>query len=246
LANSATEGAKLLGEHGWWITSRGLEELLGGRSPDPACFVHRRELWEWEARVGIFRSETTRTTGENAMYSPSHVRLGHDVTLAMEARGLPHQCVGALWHRPWPVGGEARACWLHPDENPLPLPNSPDLVTTDRRLRYAVTVLTPADTEAPPRPGERGYAGLPGRIVSACLPRPTLIGGWNSRTMEPLALRPHLPAGSVLFLEATNDAAGEVEALHGAAIGKRTAWGFGLVAVGFWSHHYSRATERPQ
>jgi len=246
LANSATEGAKLLGEQGWWITSRGLEMLLGGRSPDPACLVHRRELWEREARVGIARSETTRTTGENAMYSPSHVRLGRGVALAMEARGLPRQCVDALWCRPWPVGGEARACWLHPDEDPLPLPDSPDLVTADRRLRYAVTVLTPADTGAPPRPGERGYAGLPGRIVSACLPRPTLIGGWDSRTMEPLALRPHLPAGSVLFLEATSDAVGEVKALHGAAIGKRTAWGFGLVAVGFWSHHSGRATERPQ
>ncbi len=246
IANSATDCAKLLGEQGWWITSRGLEALLEGRSPDPACLVHRRKLWETEARVGIARSGTTRTTGENAMYSPSHVRLGRGVALAMEARELPHECIDALQHRPWPVGGEARACWLHPDEDPLPLPDAPDLVVADRRLHYAVTVLTPADTGAPPRPGEPGYAGLPGRIVSACLPRPTLIGGWDSRTMEPLALRPHLPAGSVLFIEATSDAVGEVEALHGAAIGKRTAWGFGLVAVGLWSQHSDRTTEGSQ
>ena len=246
VADSATEGAKPLGERGWWITSRGLEALLGGRSPDPACLVHRRELWEREARVGIARSETTRTTGENAMYSPGHVRLARGVALAMEAQRLPLECIEALRCRPWPVGGEARTCWLYPDEDPLPLPSPPALVAADRRLRYAVTVLTPADTGAPPRPGERGYAGLPGRVASACLPRPTLIGGWDSRTMEPLALRPHLPAGSVLFLEATSDAVGEVEALHGAGIGKRAAWGFGLVAVGLWSHHSDRAMERPQ
>lgn len=246
VADGAADGAKLLGEEGWWVTSRGFETMLGGRPPDAACLVHRRELWEWEPRVGNTRSETTRTTGENAMYSPRHIRLRQGVGLTMEAQGLPPECAGGLASRPRPVGGEARACWLHLDDNPLGLPAAPAFGTAGGSLRYSVTVLTPADTGVPPRPGEHGYAGLPGRIVSACLPRPTLIGGWDSQTMGPVALRPHLAAGSVLFLETTRGATGEVEALHGAAIGARTAWGFGLVAVGLWSHPSDPAVGVPQ
>ena len=45
-ANDATEGTKLLGEQGWWLTSRGLEMLLEGISPDPACLIERRKLCE--------------------------------------------------------------------------------------------------------------------------------------------------------------------------------------------------------
>ena len=245
-ADSATEGAKLLGEQGWWMTARGLGAVLRGDLPEPACMIHHDDLWEREPRVGIVRSETTRTTGEGALYSPTHIRLRPGVTLAMEARGLPHECVDALPVRPQPVGGEARACWLSLDDGPLPLPDPPDLRITGDVLRYAVVVLTPADTGTPPHPGEQDYAGLPGRVVSACLPRPTCIGGWDSQAMEPLALRPHLAPGSVLFLETPRDAVGEVEALHGAAIGKRMNWGFGMIVVGLWGDRNDRTVERPQ
>ena len=248
VTEDAPEGSKLLGEQGWWITARELAAVLRSRPPDAASLVHRRDLWQSEPRVGIARCETTRTTGENAMYSPNHIRLRRGVAMTMEVRGLLPQCISTLPARPRPVGGEARTCWLCPDDGPLSLPNPPDLLTDGDVLRYAVVVLTPADTGAPPRPGEQGYAGLPGRIVSACLPRPSLIGGWDSRKTEPMALRPHLAAGSVLFMEATRDAVGEVEALHGTAIGerKRAAWGFGLVVVGLWGHNVDRTMRRPQ
>ena len=234
ITDATPGGAKPLYERGWWIAARGLEAVLRGHRPGPGSLVHRRDLWEEEPRVGILRSEGTRVTAEGALYSPIHIRIKRGIKLTVEACGLPQDHVGGLSRRPQPVGGEARACWLNLADDRLTFPESPDSWVTENTLRYTVTVLTPADTGTPPRPGERGYAGLPGRVVSACLPRPAVIGGWDSRAGRPLALRPHLAPGSVLFMETTRDAAGSVRALHGSAIGARTAWGFGLAAVGLW------------
>lgn len=232
----APEGAKLLRESGWWITAAGLQAVLRNRRPAATSLVHRRKLWVLEPRVGIVRGETTRTTDEGAIYSPAHVRLGRGVALAMETEGLPQEFVTACQSLPHPVGGEARACWLRCGTEPLSLPGMPDLGPRNDAIRYTATLLTPADTGQPPRPGEHDYAGLPGRLEAACLPRAELVGGWESHAQggAPLALRPHLAAGSVLFLEAPWAAAGRIKALHGAAIGNRTAWGYGLTVIGRW------------
>lgn len=234
IAKCATQRAKPLGNKGWWITATGLEELLRGKTPQANHLVHRDTLWRHEPRVGIARSQDTRTTEEGALYSPEHVRLARGVSLAIEAQGLPQACMGALSSSLHPVGGESRACWLHLEKSRLELPEAPNLRPSGKMLRYIVVVLTPADTQAPPHPGEEEYAGLPGRVVSACLPQPVVIGGWESEAHRPLALRPHLAPGSVLFLEADAQDIDKIKQMHGRAIGKRTAWGFGLVAVGSW------------
>ncbi len=233
-AAGAVKCVKPLLDQGWWITASGLAAVLQGDVPASGDLVHRRDLWREESRVGIFRSEGTRVTAKGALYSPSHIRLGRRVALAVEACGLPPDHADVLAGRPHPVGGEARACWMRCVEGRLPLPAPPDLRAAPGPLLYTVTVLTPANTEAPPHPGEREYAGLPGHIVSACLPRPTLVGGWDSQAGRPLALRSHLASGSVLFLKTRRDDVSRVAALHGAAVGARAAWGFGLVAIGKW------------
>ena len=233
-AAAAPEGAKLLRESGWWITAAGLSAVLRNCRPSATTLLHRERLWALEPRVGIARGETTRTTSEGAMYSPGHIRLRRGVALAMEVDGLPPDIVAALPAQPHLVGGEARACWLRYGAKPLSLPDLPEFGPPSKTICYSVMLLTPADTGKPPRPGERDYAGLPGRIEGACLPHPQMIGGWDSQERRPLALRPHLAAGSVLFLAAPREAASQIEALHGAAIGSRTEWGFGLTVIGRW------------
>ena len=168
------------------------------------------------------------------MYSPTHVRLRRRVAVAMEAEGLPQESFTVLSSQPHPVGGEARACWLRLGTEPLLLPTQPGFGSLGKTIRYTATLLTPADTKRPPCPGERDFAGLPGRVEAACLPRPEMIGGWDSQGAAPLALQPHLAAGSVLFLEAPRESAGRIAALHGAAIGGRAAWGYGLTVIGRW------------
>ena len=231
----AAEGAKLLYEKGWWITAEGLEQVLQNNRPEERHLIHQSQLWSKEHRIGIARSDESRTTKEGAMYSPSHIRLKKGVSIAMEVGGLSQECKKELPKQPQPVGGESRACWLHLCEYSLPFPKLSKWNTEKKTLRYTATVLTPAAVPKPPKPEEENYAGLPGRIVSACLPRPVILGGWDSLRCRPLPLKPYLAPGSVLFLEAKNEARENVKKLHNHAIGDRTKWGFGLIAIGLWN-----------
>lgn len=213
-----------------WLDAVGLSAVLAGGLPPPGS-VHRADsLWRHEGRVGISRNADTHATEEGALYAPVQVRLCPGLRLWLGTNGLPD--LPGLGAGPVPVGGEGRACWLElTAPMPLPAPASPDVA--DGRLRYTVHLLTPADLALPLRP-EQPVPGLPGRLVSACLPPPVTWGGRWPGAEAHLAVRPHLAAGSVLYLEAKADATEAVVRLHGGHIGERTAWGFGLMAVGCW------------
>lgn len=241
IAANAAEGAKLLYEKGWWITAEGLEQVLQNKQPEERHLVHQSQLWSKEPRIGIARSDDSRTTKEGAMYSPSHIRLKKGVSIAMKVDGLSQECKKALPEQPQPVGGESRACWLRLYEQSLPFPELPEWNTDEETLRYTATALTPVAVSNPPTSEGKNYAGLPGCIVSACLPRPVILGGWDSLECRPLPLKPYLAPGSVLFLEAKNEEREKVKELHNHTIsgcnviGNRTKWGFGLVAIGIWN-----------
>ena len=235
VVNPKSEGAKLLCEKGWWITAEGLEQVLQNKHPEEKHLVHQSQLWSKEDRVGIARSDDSRTTEEGAMYSPSHIRLKKGVSIAMEVEGLSQKCADELTKHPQPVGGESRACWLRICEQSLPFPKLPEWNTAEETLHYTVTALTPVSVSKPPKPEEENYAGLPGRIISACLPRPAILGGWDSLKCRPLPLKSYLAPGSVLFLEAKNEERENLKKLHNHAIGSRKEWGFGLIAIGLWN-----------
>lgn len=243
VANPRSEGAKLLYEKGWWITAEGLEQVLQNERPEEKHLVHQNQLWSKEPRIGIARSDDSRTTKEGAMYSPSHIRLKKGVSIAMEVDGLSQECKKELPKQPHPVGGESRACWLHLCERSLSFSKLSESKWDDSKetLRYTATALTPIAVPNPPTPKEENYAGLPGRIVSACLPRPMILGGWDSLERKPLPLKPYLAPGSVLFLEAKNEEREKAKELHNhvigdrSVIGDRTNWGFGLIAIGLWN-----------
>ena len=235
IAANAAEDAKLLHEKGWWITAEGLEQVLKGNRPEEKHLVHQSQLWSKEPRIGIARCDDSRTTKEGAMYSPSHIRLKKSVSIAMEVEGLSQKCKEALPGNPQPVGGESRACWLRLCEHSLPFPKLPEWNTDEETLHYTVTALTPIAVPNPPKPEEGNYAELPGRIISACLPRPVILGGWDSLKCRPLPLKPYLAPGSVLFLEAKTQEIENVKKLHNHAIGDHTKWGFGLIAIGLWN-----------
>ena len=237
VVNPRPEGAKLLYEKGWWITEKGLEQVLKGNRPEEKDLVHQSQLWSKESRIGIARSDDSRTTKEGAMYSPSHIRLKRGVSIAMEVEGLSQKCADELTKQPQPVGGESRACWLHLCERSLSFPKLSESKWDDSKetLRYTVTALTPVAVSNPPKSEEENYEGLPGRIISACLPRPVILGGWDSLERKPLPLKPYLAPGSVLFLKAGTEDIKEVKRLHNNTIGDRIKWGFGLVAIGIWN-----------
>jgi CRISPR-associated protein Cmr3 len=194
--------------------------------------ISERDLWDHESRTGIFRDVEDRTTKEGALYQTQHVRVHRGVGLLVTATGLPAVAPAARYH---PMGGESRAVWLEALPNPPALPAAPKLAPGDDGVvRYTVTFLTPADLgDAWQRPNAT-IPDLPGALVSACTGRMVRIGGWDGIRNQPKPLRAYVAPGSTLFLEARSDAIPRILALHGHAIGHRTAWGFGQVLIGTW------------
>ncbi len=220
---------------GVWLTSAGMRAALNGQAPAPDTLIARDSLWSLEARVGIARDSTTRTTGEGALYSPRHVRLADGVGLGLWMQGLSRDAMERLLRQPHAVGGESRSAWITPVLNPPELVSLPDaLYRHGEKLCYTLTVLTPLPLAEAPRSGGR-LPGVPGQVVSACLPRPLTLGGWDSVKRRPLPLRPHLAPGGVLFMQADTADEGVIRELHGTCIGERAAWGYGLILIGIWN-----------
>ena len=218
-----------------WLSGHVLEAVLRGEPPALAELVAQDDLWIHEARVGIARNEQTRTTDEGALYSPQHVRLQSTVGLGLWVSGLSRPVFDQLPRTLHPLGGESRSAWITPVPTEPVWPAMPEALHKDGdSLFYSLVVLSPLPSVTPPVPGQP-VLSLPGSLVSACLPRPLMLGGWDSLIRQPLALKPHLAPGSVLFMRAKTTDEATVRALHGTCIGGRPAWGYGLVAIGTWS-----------
>ena len=226
------EGRKLL--EGWWITREGMRQVLAGGTPDPDHLCRQSKLWTSEARTGNAIDRNAGTTVQGLLYSTEHIRLSPETRLLMGVN-----ISESLTDKPFPqtalvaLGGEGRCASLTLNEGWEILPDPPELKPLDGKLTYAIYVLTPVKVNGGPEPG-KPFADLPGKVVSACLPRPQRWGGWNSIGREPLPMEPHLAPGSVIFMEADADKTQLIQQLHGAKVGEKTSWGFGLIAIGAW------------
>lgn len=103
-------------------------------------------------------------------------------------------------------------------------------------VQYTVIFITPAQLNGDGWQQPNGtLADLPGRIVSACVGKPVLIGGWDSNSKTPQALEPYLPAGSIFFMEAPASDLANIQTKHNTKIGHKTAWGYGHILIGAWA-----------
>lgn len=155
------------------------------------------------------------------------------------------------------LGGESRLSYLeiHPSHEgsrpPDGLPEGAmsqiaDTLDSQRTqqgvLRFRLVVLQPARFKEgwipdgiDPRDWSGTLCGIPVRLVSACLGKPVVLGGWDMARRQPKPTAAYVPAGSVYFLESTDPGCKGrqvVEALHDHKIGLQTKAGFGHVMVG--------------
>ncbi len=224
----SVEGRKPL--DGWWLNKKGFARVLAGNVPEPDSYIGTDSLWTSEPRVGISIDHTTGRAEESALYSIQHIRLHSGIELAIELDGnLQEFPKTALV----PLGGEARFCWLRKQKDTdLGIPEC-GLETADS-THYAVHILTPLKSEQPPVAG-KSFTGLPGKVISACLPRPQRWGGWDTINRCPLPMSPCLAPGSVIFMKVEHsDQLIEAKQFHGTTIGLQKSWGFGLIAIGQW------------
>ena len=217
---------------GWWLNKRGMGKVLNGEKPEPADFIRSSKLWSYEPKVGNQIDRETRTVEEHMLYSTIHVRLHPKVRLMMGVEGELEEFEKFPNNAQVPLGGEARSCYLTKESGALDLPDS-EVDVINGKVRYAVFVLTPLNPKQPPRAGQ-SFENLPGKVVSACMPRAQRWGGWDTINFQPLPMKPHLAPGSVIFMEA-DEKYEDILNYHGKTVGERSSWGFGLIAIGKWN-----------
>lgn len=230
-------GFKPLGQA--YLTLMGMQQVLVGEKPALEDIIVAKDLWSSEARIGIQRNNKTRTTEEGALYQVAQTRLTPGVSLGMGVSGYEGDIPQSAT-----LGGESRMAWLEPVEG-WSLPEKPALVPDGDVLRYVVVLLTPTQLTGWHTPGSK-LADLPGIIVSACVGKPVLIGGWDSVKRAPKDLQAYLPAGSVFFMEvraddpesnSENSLENSLKAIqnkHNTHIGTSTDWGYGQIFIGVW------------
>ncbi len=228
-AQDNVTGRKLL--EGWWLNEDGFSAVLAGRVPQADSYIKTDTLWNSEPRVGISIDHALGQAEESALYSIQHIRLNSDIELAMTLDGNLHEFPGNALV---PLGGEARTCWLRTQKDTnLGIPEC-GLGSANSDPHYAVHILTPLKPEQRLVAG-KSFAELPGKVISACLPRPQRWGGWDTINRCPLPMSPCLAPGSVIFMEVKNlDQVIEAKQFHGTTIGLQKSWGFGLIAIGQW------------
>ncbi|MGP6188506.1 MAG: type III-B CRISPR module-associated Cmr3 family protein [Vulcanimicrobiaceae bacterium] len=191
-----------------FLTAGALRSVLAGAPPEQSQVVPAAELWVHERRTALSRDATRHATGEEGdLYSPAYARLKRGVTLLFDVEGIPE-----TWIAPElvPLGGESRMAAIERLDDPLeiPLHTSMRATSDSGAIHFVFVCLTPLRLpllEGSPVAARSGTAffgafGLPGiDLVSAAIERPIYLGGWDSLERTPLAMRPHLLPGSVLF-----------------------------------------------
>ena len=146
-----------------WLTSAGMNAVLGGGLPEAAEVVPSVALWEEEARIGLERERHTRTAKEGMLYSTRHVRPRRGVALGMHVAGVP-----AEWVRPFdrvmPLGGESRIAACRDWTPELRIDAPVERIRSARRV--GLIALSPLDLGEGVRPGMPvvGLGRRPGRV----------------------------------------------------------------------------------
>ncbi len=230
------EGEGWKAPEGWYLTADGLADFLAGKTPKSTEFRRLAALAPSESRVGIRRDRGTRQVEQGMLYMTVHRRPG--TGLSSHSREI-RLCAGYSGAEEWepaavrPFGGEHRFAWLDIAQDMPTLPEV-ELPSEGAELRYTVTLLSPLlpTDDGWRTPGGR-LEGLPGSIVSACVGKPQMIGGWSSfAKFGPQALKPHLPAGSIWFIKANSSDVNLADLPP--ALGQATEFGYGGVVYGRW------------
>jgi CRISPR-associated protein Cmr3 len=227
-----------------YLTRKGMQQVLAGQLPHIKHVIESEKLWRSETRIGIERNDESRTTEDSALYQVAYTRLAKNVSLGMGVLNY-----GGDVPKLATLGGESRMVCLEKrekEDSTRKFPTKPDLQATNNIVRYTVILVTPAKFTGWQKP-KGTLPDLPGEIVSACVGKPVLVGGWFSGSKDDndaksktyqrgsRPLEPYLPAGSVFFMAAPASEIDSITIKHNTKIGENTHWGYGQILIGAWT-----------
>lgn len=253
---------KLKALSSYWITSKTLQSILAGNRCDADALIPTSSLFESESRLGIARSNITRTVEQGMLYQTKHVRPAQNILLEVDVKGLSdtdYETSGVVR-----LGGEGRGAAYQvesvvgnddlTENSDLPISGS----QADKARGVMLVLLTPF--RAPTNP--EGYSPLPGfeRVEEAgrtvwkgsienialsvyCSVQVKAVreGGWDLANNRPREVQSLVPAGSVFYASVDNgDIPAAIAAIHQKQLGgdkDDVALGRGLVAAGVWPNN---------
>ncbi len=199
--------------------------------------VPLRDFTEKETKLGIARSNATRTSDEGMLYRMEMVRLEkqqedktwQSLSFWVEYDGI--QLPTETWVR---IGGDKKATYINSCqlsiENLLPRP-------TLQSNQFKIYLATPALFEAGWYP-ENLLALHDLELIAAAVGKPMHLGGWDMDKRQPKPMFKGLPAGSVYYVQLKSDSKKDinaiVQAIHGKTISEygMNKQGFGAAFIG--------------
>ncbi|MGB9780804.1 type III-B CRISPR module-associated Cmr3 family protein [Caldanaerobacter sp.] len=227
---------------GEYISREGIQKVIQGGLPNEEDILPRDKVYFNEPRIGLERSDETRTAKEGHLYYVVHVRPEKETSLGIYVGGIPDDWdISGI--KAISLGGEGRLARVEINEE-LPekvLPSFPQIYPDkDGKLRFFALLITPGwfeklDTvilQGPPEINDEIHS----KAVSACIGKAQYIGGWNLKEQEPRPLVPVLPPGSLWFYEVENREGikEKLRQLHGQCLGEKRNYGFSQIIIGRW------------
>lgn len=226
-------------ESGWWLMQAGWQAYLAGQTPSSKQFVHSRDLWSFDARVGIGMSAATRSVEDGKLFSAQAVTMREGVGFLAEVTGAEPPAGGLLR-----LGGDGRAAAVRVANITLPQADFAAIAETGR-CRLVLT--SPGIFPAGWKPGKTdadnriSIGGIKARLACAAVPRFETVSGWDLARKAPKAAQRAVPAGSVYWLDELEADAEVLRKLVANGLWEticedpsRRAEGFNRVAVAAW------------
>lgn len=233
------------------------DQVLGKETPDPmsldllAALLNGdqeavRRAWlaqrddrppavDREPRTGIMRQADSRTVERGMLYTVEYKRLRHDQPARPVGFGV--RLEGVTWNdrvKFLRLGGDSRTVSVQ--TRPSQGPGLPRVIPSHGRLK--VVLLTPAlfgqgwlPAWIDAQTGRGRWAGLDLRLVGIRYGRPLGVGGYDLAANRPKAMRPAVPAGSVMFFEIEGGSPEPLKTCSSIS-DERAHEGFGIYATG--------------
>jgi len=241
----------------YWLSAAVMENVLADGTPEDNDYtamidqltdgipvngvMNSDQLWRKEAKIGIEREAKSRTAKDKNLYAIDMIRTKKQVSVVVGVEGVPIEWNLAVKQkiRMVNLGGEGKLAALRILEEPIKLPDMPELKVVNDKIPFTVTLITPGyfgNQEQTKNAIKDLKPWIKYPCITACVGKVRQIGGWDLSINRPRPLRSYIPAGSTWFFEADASAAKKIGELHGQYIGEKSsnAYGYGQILIGRW------------